>query len=367
MKKVERSVQEFTISNLEAGQRLDKYLFKLLPNAGRNFIYKMLRKKNITFNDKKADGNEKIGQGDLVKIYFADETFEKFAGKNKLNDGYDSQDIYISNQISNKKVLPKLDIVYENEDYLLVNKPVGLLSQKADLKDIALVDMIGEYLAQKDNLTQKDGQQFSTFKAGICNRLDRNTSGIVAAGKSMYGLQKLSEGFRLRTYLKYYITVVKGVIDKRALITGYLSKDESINKVHIISEQEYRQCSNKEQYAAIQTEYIPVCSSACLTLLKVHLLTGKSHQIRAHLAYIKHPIAGDVKYGDNDFNQYVFHQYGIKSQMLHAYELHIPKKSDNKLTQDIIAKTQIPDVFIKVLKGEKIWEHGIQEVLEALH
>ena len=156
-------------------------------------------------------------------------------------------------------------------------------------------------------------------------------------------------------------------MQKRALITGYLSKDEHINKVHIINEQEYRQCINKEQYVAIQTEYIPVCSCDCLTLLKVHLLTGKSHQIRAHLAYMKHPIAGDVKYGDNDFNQYIFHQYGVKSQMLHAYELHIPKNSDDKLTQDIIAKTDIPDVFIKVLKGEKIWEHGIQEVLEALH
>lgn len=340
-------MREFTISSLEAGQRLDKYLFKLLPNAGRNFIYKMLRKKNITFNNKKADGNEKVCQGDLVKIYFADETFEKFSGK----------DIFISN----KKLLPTLDIIYENEDYLFVNKPVGLLSQKADVKDIALVDMIGEYLAQKE------GEAYSTFKAGICNRLDRNTSGIVAAGKSIYGLQKLSEGFRLRTYLKYYIAVVKGVIDKRALITSYLSKDEHINKVHIISEQEYRQCSNKEQYAAIQTEYIPVCSCSCLTLLKVHLLTGKSHQIRAHLAYINHPIAGDVKYGDKHFNQYVFRQYGVKSQMLHAYELHIPKKSDDKLTQDIIVKTDIPDSFIKVLKGEKIWEHGIQEVLEALH
>ncbi len=356
-------MREFTISSLEAGQRLDKYLFKLLPNAGRNFIYKMLRKKNITFNNKKADGNEKVCQGDLVKIYFADETFEKFSGKDKANKNTSKDGLTLDKNIliSNKKLLPALDIIYENEDYLLVNKPVGVLSQKADAKDIALVDMIEEYLAQKE------GKPFSTFKAGICNRLDRNTSGIVAAGKSIYGLQKLSEGFRLRTYLKYYIAVVKGVIDKRALITSYLSKDEHINKVHIISEQEYRQCSNKEQYVAIQTEYIPVCSCSCLTLLKVHLLTGKSHQIRAHLAYINHPIAGDVKYGDNHFNQYVFRQYGVKSQMLHAYELHIPKKSDDKLTQDIIVKTDIPDSFISVLKGEKIWEHGIQEVLEALH
>ncbi len=356
-------MREFTVSSLEAGQRLDKYLFKLLPNAGRNFIYKMLRKKNITFNNKKADGNEKVCQGDLVKIYFADETFEKFSGKDKVKNDV-SKDGLTSDKdivISKKKSLPTLDIIYENEDYLFVNKPVGLLSQKADVKDIALVDMIEEYLRQKN------GQHFSTFKAGICNRLDRNTSGIVAAGKSIYGLQKLSEGFRLRTYLKYYITVVKGVIDKRALITSYLSKDERINKVHIISEQEYRQCGNKEQYMAIQTEYIPVCSCDGLTLLKVHLLTGKSHQIRAHLAYIGHPIAGDIKYGDNDFNQYVFHQYHVNSQMLHAYELHIPKKSDDKLTQDIIIKTDIPDSFIKVLKGEKIWEHGIQEVLEALH
>lgn len=356
-------MREFTISSLEAGQRLDKYLFKLLPNAGRNFIYKMLRKKNITFNNKKADGNEKVCQGDLVKIYFADETFEKFSGKDKANKNTSKNGLTLDKNIliSNKKLLPALDIIYENKDYLFVNKPVGLLSQKADAKDIALVDMIEKYLAQKE------GEAFSTFKAGICNRLDRNTSGIVAAGKSIYGLQKLSEGFRLRTYLKYYIAVVKGAIDKRSLITSYLSKDEHINKVHIISEQEYRQCSNKEQYAPIQTEYIPVCSCSCLTLLKVHLLTGKSHQIRAHLAYINHPIAGDVKYGDNHFNQYVCRQYGVKSQMLHAYELHIPKKSDDKLTQDIIVKTDIPDIFIRVLKGEKIWEHGIQEVLEALH
>jgi len=342
-------MKEFVISSLEAGQRLDKYLQKLLPNAEKNFIYKMLRKKNIVFNEKKANGNEKLVQGDAIKIYFTEETFNKFARAVQMKQ-------------EKQKLKDTLDILFENEDYLFVNKPSGMLSQKADAKDTSLVDIIQNYLIENGCIPPD-----STFKSGICNRLDRNTSGIVAAGKSIYGLQKLSEGFRQRTYAKYYITLVKGCIDHRQRITGYLRKDSALNKVHIISSEAYRQCDFKEKYNYIETEYIPVVFSEKCTLLKVHLLTGKSHQIRAHLAYVGHQVAGDIKYGDRKFNQYLNKRYGICSQMLHAYELCIPQDTDVKLKQDIVLKTDIPILFRKVLKGEDLWEHGIPEVLGALH
>ena len=352
-------MKELIIDRLGSNQRLDKYLAKYLSAANKSFIYKMLRKKNITLNNKKADGSEKLMEGDSVKIFFSDETLEKFTeGRYKGSD----------NIIDYKSIYKPLDIVYENNDIVLINKPSGMLSQKSEPKDISLVEYLTAYLLHSGSINYED---LNIFHPGICNRLDRNTSGIVAAGKTMNGLQKLSAHFKDRTLNKYYICIVKGEITKRQLVNGYLKKDHSSNRVTI-----YKQLpddilsdknmpandknTDKSEYMPIETEYIPVVSNGRITLLKIHLITGRSHQIRAHLASLSHPLAGDYKYGDASFNQYFADKYSCRNQMLHSYEIDIPD-------MNIHVHTDIPASFINVLKGEQIWQPGIPEVLEALH
>ena len=352
-------MKELVISSREAGLRLDRYLERYLCNAQKNFIYKMLRKKNITLNDTKCNGNEKLAGGDRIKIFFSDETLEKFTeGRYKASD----------NTIDYKSIYKPLDIVYENNDIVLINKPSGMLSQKSEPKDISLVEYLTAYLLHSGSINYED---LNIFHPGICNRLDRNTSGIVAAGKTMNGLQKLSAHFKDRTLSKYYICIVKGEITKRQLVKGYLKKDHSSNRVTI-----YKQLpddilsdknmpandknTDKSEYMPIETEYVPVVSNGRITLLKIHLITGRSHQIRAHLASLSHPLAGDYKYGDASFNQYFADKYFCRNQMLHSYEIDIPD-------MNIHVHTDIPASFINVLKGEQIWQPGIPEVLEALH
>lgn len=330
-------MKELKISDKEAGLRLDKYLLRYLCNANTSFIYKMMRKKNITLNDKKCEGNEKLNKDDSIKIYFSDETLNKFT---------------LDDNVSEKKINNKINlkVEYEDDDILIVNKPCGVLSQKAKDSDVSLIEYITDYLLENKKITKED---LKTFKVGVCNRLDMNTSGLVVAGKSVKGLQKMSMAFKERTIHKYYICIVKGKIIKRQLIKGYLLKDEKTNKVTVSD-------TPVDGAAYIETEYMPVVFNDKYTLLKVNLLTGKSHQIRAHLSYIKHPLLGDYKYGDSKENKYIKSTYGISSQLLHAFMLEYPEENLN-------VSTEIPKDFIKILKGEKLWEPGIQEVLEALH
>lgn len=387
-------MKEFTIGGLNAGQRFDKYLTKLLPGASKSFIYKMLRKKNITLNGKKADGNEKLAACDVVRIFFADDTYNKFAGNNTqtIQDTGNQADYIDSNKTKNNnaknsnvksdkvksnkaRVLKECgipEIVFEDKDILLINKPSGMLSQKAQPDDYSLVEYVADYLLESGYLSQED---LKIFHPGICNRLDRNTSGLVAAGKTMAGLQNMSLAFKERTLHKYYICLVKGQITNRAMINGYLVKDSKNNKVTIYKYNEFdtaadisaiKGAQDKSEALPVETEYIPVKYSDKLTLLKVNLITGRSHQIRAHLASIGHPIIGDIKYGNKNINALYKGKYNISDQMLHAYELDIPKELDIP-EKGLNIKTDIPKEFIKVIKGENIWEPGIQEVLEALH
>ena len=198
-------MKEFIINENEAGQRFDKYLGKLLREAPKSFFYKMLRKKNITLNGGRATGNEKLSTGDHVKLFLSDETFGKFAGV----------------QETVARAHQKLDIVYEDDNILLINKPVGMLSQPADDKEPSLVEYLTGYLLESGAVTEAS---LHTFRPSVCNRLDRNTSGLVAAGKSLTGLQELSSLFHDRSLHKFYRCLVNGVIKNEKYIKGYLHK-----------------------------------------------------------------------------------------------------------------------------------------------
>lgn len=290
-------MQEIIIGKNEAGQRFDKYLFKFFKEAGSGFIFKMLRKKNIVLNDKKATGKEILELDDSVKIYMKDETIEKFRGRVDFD--------VVDND---------LDVVYEDDNVIIVNKPSGILSQKSSEDDISINEMIISYLINKGEINEDD---LATFKPSICNRLDRNTSGLIAAGKTLRGLQVLSEMFKDRTLDKYYLAVVDGTVNEGADISGYLIKDETTNKVSIDNEDNGGD--------RIETSYEPIDYGEGVTVLEVKLVTGKTHQIRAHLASIGHPIIGDKKYGSEKANKKF---KNIKNQLLHAWILKFPQMPD---------------------------------------
>lgn len=319
-------MREIIINKNEAGQRLDKMLFKYLNAAPASFVYKMLRKKNITLNNKKSDGKDKLVEGDVVKLFMTDETIDKFR---------DLKETMVT------KV--NLDIVYEDANVIVVNKPSGVLSQKAAANDVSLNEHIISYLLREGKLNK---EELATFKPGICNRLDRNTSGLVIAGKSLLGLQKMSNMLKERTMDKYYLTICSGIVDEKTKIKGYLLKDEKTNKVQIFD----RETKNAQP---IETEYEPLKSGNDCTLLKVKLITGRTHQIRAHLASVAHPIIGDYKYGSPSVNEYFKKNYKVKDQLLHSWKLKFPEMDGEFVDMSNLAiEADIPAVFSKIIDKE---------------
>ena len=321
----DKHMQEFKIGPNEAGQRLDKFLHKYLKEAGSGFLFKMLRKKNITLNKKKADGKEMLQTGDLVQFFFSDETFEKFRGASIGNssgdkgDKHTKDDKVFSQYQKAYETLKNIEIIYENQHVLFLNKPAGILSQKSAPTDLSVNEWLIGYLLATKALT---AEQMETYKPSICNRLDRNTSGLIICGKSFLGSQQMNKLIKDRKVKKYYRTFVKGEVSKAEHIKGYLRKDESTN---IVTLKETIKETEKEQYAAIETAYEPISHKRDYTYLEVELITGKTHQIRAHLSSIGHPLLGDGKYGDRNWNQKYKAMQIPNWQLLHSYRIEFPE------------------------------------------
>lgn len=356
-------MREIQITSLQEGQRLDRMLQKVLRQAPSPFIYRMLRKKNITLNGRRAEGSEKLNAGDVVRLYFSDETMEKFTGEAERQKG--------EKRAAGHCPQTHLDILYEDEDVLLVSKPAGMLTQKAKESDISLNEYAVGYLLRSGALTDSD---LLSFRPSVCNRLDRNTSGIVVIGKNISALQQLSRMFHDRTGQKFYETLVRGKITEERTLDGWLIKDEQTNHVRVLSEDAGHGAQR------ICTRYLPEgwCldgrASHDMTLLRVELVTGRSHQIRAHLASEGHAVIGDPKYGDRPGNEFFRRKYGLKHQLLHAGEISFPRMEGSLAhLSGRTFRAPLPDDFSRILQEEglvraqgeqeeKAWRHGTPEV-----
>lgn len=319
-------MKELNITKKEAGQRLDKYLLKFLNQAPKSFLFKMLRKKNIKLNNKKAEGNEKICEGDSIQIYLSDDTISKF------------REVKV---VTNKDY--SFGIVYEDENLLICNKPIGLLSQKESKESHSLADEVITYLVEKE---QYDPSKDVGYKPSICNRLDRNTSGIVIVGKNIRALQSVNQLLRDRKIKKYYTCIVEGNVQEKKHLKSYLTKDPVTNKVKITKE-----VISKESHS-IETIIEPIEYKNNFTLLKVQLITGKSHQIRAHLAHIGHPILGDTKYGNQQINKKLKEVFKVNHQLLHAETIEFEETNEflNYLSGRSFTATETK-IYMKVYDG----------------
>lgn len=339
-------MRKIVVTKNEAGQKLFKLLAKYLDMAPQSFLHKMLRKKNITLNGKKADGSELLQEKDEVCLFLAEDTIRSFQKPDKAQT--------IVKQVGKKEsTLSEIRIVYEDADILILNKPVGVLSQKAEKEDISINEWLIGYLLETGAVTMETLQ---ILRPSICNRLDRNTSGLITAGKSITGLQTLSRLFKERTVHKDYFCIVCGRIEKECSLKGYLEKNARTNKVTV------EEKKHSETSVYIATEYVPVTTNGRYTLLRVRLITGKTHQIRAHLAAAGHPLVGDGKYGDAQENRLLFEHFGIKHQLLHAVWLSFPEEMT--LLRQLSGKSffaPAPEAFVRVAKELGVFDMVLTE------
>ncbi|SCG82957.1 ribosomal large subunit pseudouridine synthase C [Proteiniborus sp. DW1] len=288
-------MKEIIIDRNEHDQRLDRFLKKYLPNASLGFIYKMLRKKNIKLNGRKAQPEDVIKEGDIIQLYLSNDTIEKFALKPK--------------EISKGK---SLNIIYEDNNIVLINKPKGMLSHGTGKNhENNVVDNLISYLYEKKEYVPRLEK---TFTPSVCNRLDRNTSGLIIGAKNFTSLKAINEAIRKGHIKKYYKALVRGKLDKEMKLKGFLVKDEEENKVYITNK-------NMNGSKDIHTVVKPMCTNGRYSLIEIDLITGRTHQIRAHLASIGYPIVGDLKYGDMETNKKFKNEFDLTNQYLHAYKI----------------------------------------------
>ena len=301
---------EVKLTSQEANRRFDRFLQAYLGNASKSLLYKLLRKKRIKLNGARAEGNEITSEGDIVSFYLSEETMQKFLSIPKSLVDYGP-----------------LELIYEDEQIIIVNKPVGLLSHSDSPKEVP-----------QDTLHERLAYYTGGRQAAICNRLDRNTSGLVACGKTMSAIQSLNTIFAERKVDKTYLAIVQGKLTGSASLSAYLYKDEAENRSYIIN-------SPKKGASAVHLDYESLKCGDDRSLLRVKLHTGRPHQIRAQLAYIGHPIVGDIKYGGKQVS-------AKRGQMLHCLSLRFLDCKESPLSYLSGKKfsTPIPNDFKELIQ-----------------
>ncbi len=294
-----------TIGKNDAGQRLDKFLTKNLKTLPMSLLYKYIRLKKIKVNRRRAEQNTVLCEGDTVELFIKEEFFEAVTEDNAY-----------------RRITPHLDIVYEDENLLLCDKRPGLIVHSDDEEDVnTLINEIKAYLWQKGEYRPEEE---NAFAPALCNRIDRNTGGIVIAAKNATALRVMNEKIRAREIDKRYLCAAHGRFErKEGTLRGYLKKDAKTNTVSVFEKKTTKSNEVKE----IVTAYRVLKEKGDLSLCEVQLITGRTHQIRAHFASVGHPLLGDGKYGVNREDK----RGGYKYQALYSYRLTFAFREDSPL------------------------------------
>ncbi len=347
-------MKQIEITANDAGRRLDRFLRKYLPKASLSSIYKIIRK------DVKVDGRRRgeeyiLAEGEILSLYLSDDMISELRGctdadfsdgtsggnhgnrdnRNNQNNGNNRN----ARNGSNKKARRNFKIIYEDENILAVDKPFGLLTHGDGIeKKNHLANQVKDYLIEKGDFNPRTEKVFAPAPA---NRLDRNTTGIVICGKTSPALKGLNEMIRKDLVRKFYVTIVHGRIDREMRLGGYLVKDHNTNKVEI------RKASHEGKEVVTIVRPIKVLSDGRneYTYIEVELVTGRTHQIRAHLASISHPLIGDVKYGGKKV-------FGLSTQLLHALRLEFSGSVEGlEYLENMTLEAPLPEDFDKILEA----------------
>lgn len=320
-------MKKFIIEKNDSGQRLDKFVQKAASSLSTSLMYKYIRKKAIKVNGKRGEVSYKLCEGDIVEMYINDEFFTP-KSNSFLDIGYD----------------PDLNVIYEDENLMLVDKKAGVIVHSDDKEGRdTLINQVLLYLYKNG---EYDPEKETSFTPSLCNRLDKNTGGIVIVAKNAQSQRLLYDIIKHRQIKKKYLTLVHGNMPlKKGVLKGYLRKDSSTNKVEVRNEK-------FEDSKEILTGYRVLTQSNNVSLVEVDLITGRTHQIRAHFSHIGHPVLGDRKYGNTRLNKNI----PFKHQTLYSYSLEFEVDDENPLSYLNGRVFKVEEVYFLdfIIKNKKV-------------